>query len=73
MPSSYIYLDEPSDLTEYERRAAEYEQHLTEYERHRGLQRLCGRAKQLGAQCEAHRTAWLKVSFVKERETKPAT
>ena len=37
-----LHLDEPSNLTEYERRAAEYEQHLTEYERHRGLQRLCG-------------------------------
>ena len=37
-----LNLDEPSDLTEYERRAAEYEQHLTEYERHRGLQMNCG-------------------------------
>ena len=37
----WIDLDEPSNLTEYERRAAEYEQHLTEYERHRGLQMHC--------------------------------
>ena len=42
MESTVRDLDEPSDLTEYERRAAEYEQHLTEYERHRGLQMNCG-------------------------------